>query len=71
MEEGGGVLGAGEPDEDAEAGTFGEAFGYEGPADGGGAWVDWLVNQRGGPPEVGEVADGDVLGVGALGVEFW
>lgn len=71
VQQGRGVLGAGEPDEDAEAGAFGDAFGDKGPADGGGARVDGLVDQGGGPPEVGEVADGDVLGIWALGVEFW
>lgn len=71
MQKGGGVLGGGEPDEEAEADAFADAFCYEGPADGGGARVDGLVDQSGGPPEVGEVADGDVLWVGALGVEFW
>lgn len=30
-----------------------------------------MVDEGRGPPEVGEVADGDVAGVGALGVELW
>lgn len=49
------VLRGGEPDEDAEAEAFGEAFEDEGPADGGRAGVDGLVDEGGGPPEVGEV----------------
>lgn len=32
----------------------------------GGAWVDGLVDESWRPPEVGEVAEGDVLGVGTL-----
>ncbi len=69
-EHGRGVLRAGEPDEHAQAEGFGDAFGDEEPADGGGARVDGLVDEGGGPPVVGEVADGDVLRVGALGVDF-
>lgn len=70
-EDGRGVLRAGEPDEHAEAEAFGDAFDDEEPADGGGSRVYRLVDEGGGPPEVGEVADGDVAGVGAMGVDLW
>ncbi len=43
-EDGSGVLGRGEPDEDAETGDLGHAFEDEGPADAWGAGVDGLVD---------------------------
>ena len=68
-EDGGGVLGAGDPYEHAQAEGFREAFGDEEVADGRAAGVDGLIDQGRGPPEVGEVADCYVLRVRALGVE--
>lgn len=68
-QDGRGVLRAREPDEDGEPEDFGEPLGDEGPADAGGAGVDGLVDEGGRPPEVGEVREGDVLGVGTLGVD--
>jgi len=37
----------------------------------GGAGVDGLVDEGGGPPEVGEVAEGNVAGIWACGVDLW
>ena len=66
-----GVLRAGDPDEDGEAEDFGEALEDEGPADTGGAGIDGLVDEGWRPPEVGEVREGDIFGVGTLGVDVW
>ena len=71
MEERGRILGGGEPDKYTEAGSFREALCDEWPADGRGAGIDGLVDQGGRPPEVGEVAEGDVSWVWAGGIELW
>ena len=70
-EERGRVLCRGQPDEDGEADNFEGSFQHEDDADVAGAGVDGLVDQGGGPPEVGEVLKGDVLRVGALQVHLW
>lgn len=69
-EDRGGVLGAAEPDEDAQARGLAEPLQDEHPADLFGPWVDGLVDQRRRPPEVGQVAHGDVLGVRARRVDL-
>ena len=59
------------PDEHAEPSSFGQAFEDEEPADVGGAGIDGLVDKGGSPPEVGEVAEGDIAGVWACGIDVW
>ena len=71
MEERGGILGGGEPDEYAQAGNFGEAFCNERPADGGCAGIDGLVNQGRRKPEVGEISEGKIPRVRTSKVERW
>lgn len=53
--EGGGVLCACYPDEDAKPEDLGETLGDEGPADAWRARVDGLIDEGGRPPEVNEV----------------
>ena len=71
MEEWGRILSGGEPDENAEAGSFGETLCNEWPADGSRAGIDGLVNQGGRPPEVGEITEGKIPWVRASEVELW
>ena len=69
LEQGHGVLSAGDEDYDGEKEAFEGAAEDEGPSDVGGAGVDGLVDEGGGPPEVAEVCEGDVVGVEAGFVE--
>lgn len=64
-------MGGGEPDEGSEAGDLSETLKYEDPADAIGSGVNGLVDEGWCPPEVAEVADGDILRVWALRIELW
>lgn len=54
-QQGGGILRACYPDEDAEPEDLSETLGNEGPPDAWRARVDWLVDEGRRPPEVSEV----------------
>lgn len=64
------VLRRREPDEHAETDYLSTPLGHERPPDFRSARVHGLVDQRGSPPEVAEVAHGDVLRIGTLRVQF-
>lgn len=69
LQEWGGVLGAGDPHDDAQAEDLQQVTEDEAPADVRGPWVDGLVDERWCPPEVAHVLEVDVLGVWAGLVE--
>ena len=70
MEERGRILCRREPDKYAKARRFGEPLCDKWPADGRGAGIDGLVDQGRRPPEVREIAEGDIFGIRAGKVEL-
>lgn len=69
LQQWGGVLGTGDPHDDAEAEDLQQVAEDEAPADVRGSWVHGLVDERWCPPEVAHVLEVDVLGVWARLVE--
>ena len=65
LQQRGGILGGGNPDDDAEAGELCQALEEKTQSDFVGARVDRLIDEGGCPPEVAQVLHVDVLRVGA------
>ncbi len=61
-----GVLSAGKPDEDAKSDGLAGPFEEEGPANALSARIIWLIYKGRRPPEVAQIAYGNIPGVRAL-----
>ena len=60
-----------EPDEYTETESFGEALGNKRPTNSRGTRINRLIDQGWGPPEIGQIAEGDVPWIRTCRVQFW